>query len=203
MFTGIVQRVGRLVEVLPRAGDVTLRIDVSGLPAERLTLGASIAVNGVCLTITGVEAGVAAFDVSRETLSLTTIGTLAPGSHVNLEPALAAADPLGGHLVSGHVDGIGEVVSIAPDARSTRMSFRVPAGLQRYVARKGSLCIDGVSLTVNEVSGEQADINLVPHTLDATIMGGYRPGTRVNVEVDLIARYLERLLAAREEPPES
>lgn len=203
MFTGIVQRVGRLVEVLPRAGDVTLRIDVSGLPAERLTLGASIAVNGVCLTITGVEAGVAAFDVSRETLSLTTIGMLAPGCRVNLEPALAAADPLGGHLVSGHVDGIGEVVSIAPDARSTRMSFRVPAGLRRYVARKGSLCIDGVSLTVNEVSGERADINLVPHTLDATIMGGYRPGTRVNVEVDLIARYLERLLAAREEPPES
>lgn len=200
MFTGIVQRVGRLVEVLPRAGDVTLRIDVSGFPAERLMLGASIAVNGVCLTITGVEAGLAAFDVSRETLSLTTIGALAPGARVNLEPALTAADPLGGHLVSGHVDGIGEVMSIAPDARSTRMSFRVPAGLQRYVARKGSLCIDGVSLTVNEVRADRADINLVPHTLDATIMGDYRPGTRVNLEVDLIARYLERLLDAREPP---
>lgn len=200
MFTGIVQWVGRLVEVLPRAGDVTLRIDVSGLPAGRLAPGASIAVNGVCLTITGVEAGVAAFDVSRETLSLTTIGALASGSRVNLEPALAAADPLGGHLVSGHVDGIGEVMSIAPDARSTRMGFRIPPALLRYVARKGSLCIDGVSLTINEVAGDRADINLVPHTLDATIMSDYRSGTRVNLEVDLIARYLERLLDAREPP---
>jgi len=197
MFTGIVQRVGLVVRVEPTGGDVRLAIDVGDLPEARLALGASIAVNGACLTVTSRAGQVVCFDVSRETLSLTTIGRLAAGSRVNLEPALTLAEPLGGHLVSGHVDGMGEVAGIEPDARSTRMSFRVPAALARYVARKGSLCVDGVSLTVNEVAGDQAAVNLVPHTLQATIMGGYGIGTLVNIEVDLVARYLERLLEAR------
>jgi riboflavin synthase len=203
MFTGIVQRVGRIVAVDARAGDATLRVDMAGLAPAALGLGASIAVNGVCLTIIAVQEGVAAFDVSRETLALTTLGNLVAGSRVNLEPALAAADPLGGHLVSGHVDGVAVVRSIEPDARSTRMGFALPPSLCRYVARKGSLCIDGVSLTVNEAGTDGASVNLVPHTLEATIMGDYRVGTRVNVEVDIIARYLERLLESRGPGPAS
>jgi riboflavin synthase len=195
MFTGIVQCVGVVRAVEERGGDAVIRVDVGGIAAARLALGASIAVNGVCLTVTTCEGGVASFDVSRETLSLTTLGRLAAGGRVNLEPALTLAEPLGGHLVSGHVDGVGEVAAIAPDARSTRMEFRLPADLARYVARKGSLCVDGVSLTVNEAAGDRASVNLVPHTLQGTIMGDYRIGTPVNVEVDLIARYLERLIA--------
>lgn len=197
MFTGIVQRVGTVVAVESKGGDATLRVDTAGLPADRLALGASVAVNGACLTVTARDGAVVAFDVSRETLALTTLGRLAAGARVNLEPALALAEPLGGHLVSGHVDGVGEVAALAPDARSTRMSFGLPAGLLRYVAKKGSLCVDGVSLTVNEVEDGRAGVNLVPHTLAATIMGGYRIGTPVNVEVDLVARYLERLLEGR------
>lgn len=193
MFTGIVQRVGSVAAVEARGGDATLCIDAGALPAERLALGASIAVNGVCLTVTSRTGSTVAFDVSRETLSLTTLGRLAAGGRVNLEPALTLAEPLGGHLVSGHVDGVGEVASIEPDARSTRMSFRLPTALLRYVAKKGSLCVDGVSLTVNDVSGDRASVNLVPHTLQGTIMGSYGVGTAVNIEVDLIARYLERL----------
>lgn len=195
MFTGIVQCVGAVQAVEPRGGDALIRVDMAGIPAARLALGASIAVNGVCLTVTARAGSVVDFDVSRETLALTTLGGLAAGDLVNLEPALTLAEPLGGHLVSGHVDGIGEVLAMLPDARSTRMTLRVPAGLSRYVARKGSLCVDGVSLTVNAIDGDRAGVNLVPHTLQATIMGGYRPGTPVNIEVDLIARYLERLIA--------
>lgn len=196
MFTGIVQCVGVVRGVDARGGDATLRIDASGLPVQRLGLGASVAVNGVCLTVTARQDGLASFDVSRETLALTTLADLAPGARVNLEPALTLAEPLGGHLVSGHVDGVGEVVAIEPDARSTRMTLRLPAALLRYVARKGSLCVDGVSLTINEVTGDRAGVNLVPHTLQATIMGSYGIGARVNVEVDQVARYLERLLEA-------
>jgi len=195
MFTGIVQCVGAVQAVEPRGGDALIRVEMAGISAARLALGASIAVNGVCLTVTARAGSVADFDVSRETLALTTLGGLAAGDPVNLEPALTLAEPLGGHLVSGHVDGIGEVLVMLPDARSTRMTLRVPAGLSRYVARKGSLCVDGVSLTVNAIDGDRAGVNLVPHTLQATIMGGYRPGTPVNIEVDLIARYLERLIA--------
>ena len=198
MFTGIVQRVGQVTAVEDRGGDARLGIDVGDLPAAHLAPGVSIAVNGVCLTVTGREGAVASFDVSRETLSLTTLGRLAVGARVNLEPALTLAEPLGGHLVSGHVDGVGEVVAIAPDARSTRMTLRLPPALARYAARKGSLCVDGVSLTVNDVAGERASMNLVPHTLQGTIMGRYEVGTLVNIEVDLIARYLERLLEARD-----
>ncbi|MBW7931932.1 MAG: riboflavin synthase [Gammaproteobacteria bacterium] len=195
MFTGIVQCVGRVEAVEARGGDALIRVDTVAIPEARLALGASIAVNGACLTVTARAGSVVDFDVSRESLALTTLGRLAAGDAVNLEPALALSEPLGGHLVTGHVDGVGEVLELAPDARSTRMSLRLPAGLARYVARKGSLCVDGVSLTVNEVDGERAGVNLVPHTLQATIMAGYRPGTPVNIEVDLIARYLERLIA--------
>jgi riboflavin synthase len=197
VFTGIVQGVGQVVGRSLQAGDATLHIDVGGLPPARLAPGSSIAVNGACLTVTKCDAGVAAFDVSRETLALTTLGRLTAGARVNLEPALTLAEPLGGHLVSGHVDGIGEVTGIAPDARSTRVTFRLPAALLRYVAKKGSLCVDGVSLTVNEVAGDGAGVNLVPHTLRNTIMGSYAIGTKVNLEVDLLARYLERLLECR------
>jgi riboflavin synthase len=197
MFTGIVQEVGTVVAVEARAGDVALRVDVGQLPAGRLSPGASVAVNGACLTVTGNAGRIASFDVSRETLSLTTLGRLVPGARVNLEPALTLAEPLGGHLVSGHVDGVGEVAAIEPDARSTRMTFRVPQELARFLARKGSLCVDGVSLTVNEATGDRAAVNLVPHTLQGTIMGAYGVGTPVNIEVDLVARYLERLLGER------
>jgi len=195
MFTGIVQCVGRVVAVEARGGDALVRVDTVALREARLALGASIAVNGACLTVTARAGSVVDFDVSRETLALTTLGRLAAGDAVNLEPALALSEPLGGHLVTGHVDGVGEVLELVPDARSTRMGLRLPAGLARYVARKGSLCVDGVSLTVNEAADDRAGVNLVPHTLQATIMSGYRPGTPVNIEVDLIARYLERLIA--------
>ncbi len=202
MFTGIVQHVGGVVAVEARDGDITLRIDAGPLPVTRLDVGASVAVNGVCLTVAGGAGSTAAFDVSRETLARTTLGGLAMGGRVNLEPALTLNEPLGGHLVAGHVDGVAEVVAVERDARSTRMAFRLPADLMRYIARKGSLCVDGVSLTVNGVSGDRAEVNVVPYTLQSTIMGGYATGTRVNIEVDLIARYLERLLEGRSAGPQ-
>ncbi len=197
MFTGIVQAVGTVTVLAQRDGDASLLIDVGGLSPERVAPGASVAVNGACLTVTRHEAGRASFDVSRETLASTTLGQLAAGMRVNLEPALTLSEPLGGHMVTGHVDGVGEVATIMPDARSTRVAFRIPAAMLRYVARKGSLCVDGVSLTVNDVRADEADVNLIPHTLQSTIMGNYRVGTRVNIEVDLVARYLERMLEAR------
>jgi riboflavin synthase len=197
MFTGIVQRVGGVTAIEQRGGDVRLRVDVGDLPEARLAPGASVAVSGVCLTVVERGGAVVSFDVSRETLALTTLGRLAVGGRVNLEPALTLADPLGGHLVTGHVDGFGEVAAIEPDARSVRMNFRVPAPLRRYVARKGSLCVDGVSLTVNEATADGASVNVVPHTLGGTIMSDYVVGTTVNLEVDLIARYLERLIDSR------
>jgi riboflavin synthase len=196
VFTGIVKAIGKLSAVEQRGGDVRLRITGDGLDFAAASLGDSIAVNGVCLTAVELSAQGFAADASRETLALTTLGQLRPGSRVNLEPALTLATPLGGHLVSGHVDGVGEVLSRAEEARSWRFVLRAPAALGRYIARKGSICIDGVSLTVNGVDGERFDVNIVPHTLTATTIGDWRPGTRVNLEVDLVARYLERLLAA-------
>jgi riboflavin synthase len=197
MFTGIVQAIGRVIEVLPHREDCTLRVDAAGIDAARLAIGASLAVNGVCLTITARAGSEVGLDVSRETLNVTTLGGLRAESRVNLEPALTLAEPLGGHLLSGHVDGKGEIVAVASDGRSARLGVRVPAGLLHYVARKGSLGIDGVSLTVNEIAPDTAFINIVPHTLEKTIMNDYRIGTAVNLEVDLIARYLERLLQQR------
>jgi len=164
------------------------------LGMEGVALGDSIAVNGVCLTAVALDGPNFAADVSRETLSLTTLGDLKSGSRVNLEKALTLSTPLGGHLVSGHVDGIGEVLERRQDARSWRFRIQAPAALARYIAPKGSICVDGTSLTVNQVAGRTFEINIVPHTIEETIIGGYLAGTRVNLEVDLIARYLERLI---------
>jgi riboflavin synthase len=195
VFTGIVQGVGRVADVEAIGGDLRLRIDAGPVSLAGVGIGDSIAVNGACLTAVELGGGGFAADVSRETLSLTTLGELAAGSPVNLENALRAGQALGGHYVSGHVDGVGQVLSRRDDARSVRIEFEVPPGLGRYVARKGSICIDGVSLTVNSASGTRFDVNLVPHTLEVTTLGRLAAGTRVNLEVDIIARYLERLLA--------
>jgi riboflavin synthase len=194
MFTGIVQGVGTVRAIEPRGGDVTLVFDTAGVSLADIELGGSVAVSGVCLTATRFDASSFAADVSRETLSLTTLGDWVVGSRVNLEKALLAGQALGGHYVTGHVDGVGELVSRHGDARSVRMEFRVPPELARYVARKGSICIDGVSLTVNGASGDRFDVNLVPHTLQVTTLGGLQPGSRVNLEVDIIARYVERMM---------
>lgn len=204
MFTGIIQDTGRVTALERRDGDVRLRIAVDRLDLAATRAGDSIAVSGVCLTALEIDAGDAATgrpgsfaaDVSNETLSLTTLGTLAAGSRVNLEPALRAGDALGGHLVSGHVDGLGEVVDIREDARSVRMHFSCPQGLARFFARKGSVAIDGVSLTINEVGPADFTVNLIPHTQQVTTLGEFRIGRRVNLEVDQVARYVERLLEA-------
>ncbi|MCU0758606.1 MAG: riboflavin synthase [Steroidobacteraceae bacterium] len=198
MFTGIVRDVGTIRRLEPRGGDVRLWIDVNALPMAGVVDGDSVCVSGCCLTALEVAAGGFAADVSRESLSLTTLGTLQAGARVNLEPSLKAGDALGGHLVSGHVDGVGELVALHEDARSVRMRFRCPAGLSRYVARKGSVAVDGVSLTVNEVDGDEFGVNLIPHTQAVTTLGEFRPGRRVNLEIDQVARYVERLLAAQQ-----
>ena len=197
MFTGIVQDVGRVASLERRGGDLRIRIAVERLSLASTQPGDSIAVSGVCLTALDLlPAGSFAADVSNETLALTTLGTLEVGSRVNLEPALRAGDPLGGHLVSGHVDGLGEVLDIVADARSVRMRFGCPASLARYVARKGSIAIDGVSLTINEVGDADFSVNLIPHTQTVTTLGEYHVGRRVNLEIDQVARYVERLLTA-------
>lgn len=203
MFTGIVQDVGRVQSREARGGDTRLTIATERLPLDRTSIGDSICVQGVCLTVTAMAGKTFSADVSRETLSLTTLGDLAVGAGVNLEPALRAGDPLGGHLVSGHVDGVGRVVSLAEEARSLRVEIEVPAELARYVARKGSITVDGVSLTVNEVEGSRFGVNLIPHTRDVTTLGGLAVGTRVNLEIDQIARYVERLLGKSNDSPES
>lgn len=195
MFTGIVQDVGRVVSRETRGGDARLVISFDRLDPSGFSVGDSICVQGCCLTAVELQDRTFTADASRETLSLTTLGDLAPGSQVNLEPSLRAGDPLGGHLVSGHVDGIGEIAAMSGDARSTRMEISVPSALARYIARKGSVAIDGVSLTVNEVRGATFGINLIPHTQAVTTLGALRVGSRINVEVDQIARYVERLLS--------
>jgi len=194
MFTGIVQGLATVRAIEPRGGDVTLVFDTAGISLADIELGGSIAVSGVCLTATRFDDGSFAADVSRETLSLTTLGDWVAGTRVNLEKALLAGQALGGHYVTGHVDGVGEMVSRRDDARSVRMEFKVPPELARYVARKGSICIDGVSLTVNGARGDRFDVNLVPHTLEVTTLGGLQAGSRVNLEVDIIARYVERMM---------
>jgi len=196
MFTGIVQGVGRIRSIEPRGGDVTLWIEAGPVPLDDVQVGGSIAVGGACLTATHLEARAFAADVSRETLTHTTLGAAVEGARVNIEKALTAGQALGGHYVTGHVDGVGRVVSRHDDARSVRVEFEVPDGLARYIARKGSVCVDGVSLTVNGVEGRRFDVNLVPHTLELTTLADCGPGTTVNLEVDIIARYLERMLEA-------
>lgn len=194
MFTGIVQDVGKVVSREARGGDDRLLISFDRLDSSGINVGDSICVQGCCLTAVELHDRAFAADVSRETLSLTTLGDLTPGSPVNLEPSLKAGDPLGGHLVSGHVDGVGEVAAISGDARSTRIEIAAPPALARYIARKGSVTLDGVSLTVNEVQGARFGINLIPHTQEVTTLGALRVGARINIEIDQIARYLERLL---------
>lgn len=194
MFTGIIEAVGEVAELQSRGGDVRLRIRTGKLDLGDVALGDSIAVNGVCLTAVELPGDGFAADVSRETLSLTSLGQLKAGGRVNLEKALTLSARLGGHLVSGHVDGLGSVVERHDDARSVRFTIAAPDELARYIAHKGSITVDGTSLTVNAVSGSRFELNIVPHTLQETIMGDYAPGHRVNLEVDLVARYLERLL---------
>lgn len=196
MFTGIVQAVSQVARLEPRAGDARLYVGASVLGLEDVRPGDSIAVNGVCLTVVDMGQGGFSADVSRETLALTTLGSLRAGSAVNLEKALTLSTPLGGHLVSGHVDGVGEVREVREDARSWRLRIEAPPAIARYIAAKGSICIDGTSLTVNRVEGASFEVNIVPHTLQATIIRKYKEGSKVNLEVDLIARYLERLLLA-------
>jgi len=194
MFTGIVQGMGTVRGIEPRGGDATIVFDTGDVSLAGIELGCSIAVNGVCLTATQFDASSFRADVSRETLNLTTLGDCTVGTPVNVEKALLAGQALGGHYVTGHVDGVGQLVARHDDARSVRMEFQVPAELARYVARKGSICIDGVSLTVNGAQGDRFDVNLVPHTLDVTTLGRLQPGSRVNLEVDIIARYVERMM---------
>lgn len=194
MFTGLIEGVGALASSEPRGGDVRLRIQAGTLPFNEVRLGESIAVNGVCLTVIAFDDAGFEADVSTETLALTTLGRLGPGAPVNLERAMRPHDRLGGHLVSGHVDGVGAVESIEPDARAQRWRFSAPATLLRYIAKKGSICVDGVSLTVNEVDDAGFEVALVPHTVAHTAFSAARVGDAVNLEIDLVARYVERLL---------
>jgi riboflavin synthase len=193
MFTGIVQSTGHIEAITPRGGDVEIVIGAPDLDFKNVAIGDSISVNGCCLTVTKLEGSSFFADASRETLNVTTLDGWSVGTTVNLEKALCAGQALGGHYVTGHVDGIAQVTALHTDARSTRMEFEVPDTLARYIAKKGSACIDGVSLTVNEVGARTFSVNLIPHTLAVTVLKDYRIGTRVNLEVDIIARYLERL----------
>jgi riboflavin synthase len=197
MFTGIIDAVGRVQTIEPRERGLHLTVDARSLDLSDVAVGDSIAVDGCCLTVVGLQGARFEVDVSQETLDCTA-GFSAPGE-VNLEKALRLGDPLGGHLVSGHVDGVGEVVAFEPIGESCRLAVRVPAPLARYVARKGSIAVQGVSLTVNQVVGSEFDVNLIPHTLGATTLKHCAPGAKVNIEVDLLARYVERLVAADKE----
>ncbi|TZF89924.1 riboflavin synthase [Cognatilysobacter lacus] len=194
MFTGIIEGVGTIAAVEPRGGDARLRVATGTLDVDDVRLGESIAVNGVCLTVVAFDSASFDADASTETLALTTLGALAPGARVNLERAMRPTDRLGGHLVSGHVDGVGTVASVHDDARAQRWRFAAPVPLLRYIAKKGSICVDGVSLTVNEVDAEGFEVALVPHTVANTAFGSTRVGDPVNLEIDLVARYVERLL---------
>lgn len=196
MFTGLIEGVGTLVSREARGGDARLRIAAGSLPFDGVALGESIAVNGVCLTVVAFDDAHFEADASNETLSLTTLGALAPGRALNLERAMRPGDRLGGHLVSGHVDGVGAVASVEDDGRAQRWRFTAPAALMRYIARKGSICVDGVSLTVNAVGADGFEVALVPHTVAHTAFSSTAPGDPVNLEVDLLARYVERLLEA-------
>ena len=196
MFTGIIEGLGSLIAAEARGGDVRLRIATGSLPFDDVRMGESIAVNGVCLTVVGFEAASFEADASNETLSLTTLGVLAPGAVVNLERAMRPTDRLGGHLVSGHVDGLGTVLAIEDDARAQRWRFAAPHALLRYIAKKGSICVDGVSLTVNEVDADGFEVALIPHTVSHTAFAHTGVGAAVNLEIDLVARYVERLVSA-------
>jgi riboflavin synthase len=194
MFTGIIKGKGTISCMRKQGGDVRMSIQSAELPWQDYEIGESISVNGVCLTAVALRADGFDADVSTETLQVTALSRIGEGSKVNLEPAMAVGDRLGGHIVSGHVDCMGTILSMDRDARSTRVVIEIPAEYARYVARKGSVCVDGVSLTINAVSGNTFDLNIIPHTADFTLFGEYEAGTVVNIEVDLLARYLERLM---------
>ncbi len=199
MFTGIIEGVGHLASIDTGSGDARLHIAVGSLPFTEVQLGESIAVNGVCLTVVAFTSNSFEADASNETLALTTLGALVPGAALNLERAMRPTDRLGGHMVSGHVDGVGTVLDIQPDARAQRWRFAAPQALLRYVANKGSICVDGVSLTVNQVDSEGFEVALIPHTVSNTAFAGTVIGAAVNLEIDLVARYVERLLGAHSE----
>ena len=194
MFTGIIIAIGDIANLEQRGGDVRLTIRTGNLSLSDVQLGDSIACNGACLTAVELTGEGFVADVSVETLNLTTIGNWKTGSRINLEKAMQATYRFGGHIVSGHVDGIGEVVALEEDARSWRFRIRAPRELAKYIAHKGSITLDGTSLTINKVEGSEFELNIVPHTMTQTVMGDYKAGTQVNLEVDLVARYLERLL---------
>ena len=194
MFTGIITAIGAIGALQPRGGDTRVRIAAGKLDLRDVRLGDSIAVSGICLTVVELPGDGFWADASRETLERTTLGEARPGAAVNLEKALTPTTRLGGHWVSGHVDGIGTVSEWRPDGRSWRLRVQAPDALARYIAEKGSICVDGVSLTVNRVDGAAFELNIVPHTLAETTLADFAVGRRVNLEVDLIARYLERLL---------
>jgi riboflavin synthase len=193
MFTGIIIATGRVISVEEKGGDLEVAVDAAALGA-RLGIGDSISVQGVCLTVTELRETAFYADVSRETMEKTTLGSVGRGARVNLEPSLRAGDALGGHMVSGHVDAVGKMTAAHRDARSWRMEFELPAALMRFVASKGSICIDGVSLTVNQVGGRLFDVNIIPHTREVTTLGDLVTGAGVNIEIDVIARYLDRLM---------
>ncbi len=189
---------GKIASMKQRGGDLELGVDAVGLDMQRLGVGDSVCVQGACLTVTRKQGGCFFADVSRETMAKTTLGRLQVGSNVNLEPSLRAGDPLGGHMVSGHVDAVGVLRLVAEEARSWRMQYELPANLLRFVATKGSIGINGVSLTVNKVEGVRFDVNIIPHTLAVTSLGELQVGDEVNIEIDVVARYLERLMTNTE-----
>ena len=193
MFTGLIQAVGRIAQIEKGEQDIRLRIETGKLPLAEVALGDSIATSGVCLTVTELPGDGYWADVSPETLSLTSLGTKSIGDPVNLEKSLTLSTPLGGHLVSGHVDGVGQIEEIIEDARFWRVKVAAPENLARYIAMKGSICVDGTSLTVNQVDGVSFELTIIPQTWEETVFSEYEVGSPVNLEVDVIARYLERL----------
>ena len=195
MFTGIIETVGEVVAKELREGDVKLTLKADESYLEAVMLGDSIACNGVCLTVVDRTSNQFMLDVSVETLSLTTIGDWDVGSKVNLEQAMIASSRFGGHIVSGHIDRIAEIIDITEDARSWRMTVRVPKNIRQYIAKKGSICVDGVSLTINSVEDSEFTVKIVPHTFSHTIIGDYKLNQKVNIEIDTIARYVERLVS--------
>lgn len=198
MFTGLIQGVGRLRVLQPQGGDIRIHIDTGTLPFDAVVLGESIAVNGVCLTVVAFDAASFSADVSTETLALTTLGALRDGAPLNLERAMLPSERMGGHIVSGHVDGVGRVLSVQDDARAQRWRFSMPGELSKYIAKKGSVAVDGVSLTVNEVANDAFEVALVPHTVLHTAFAATQAGDVVNLEIDVVARYVERLLEQRD-----
>ena len=199
MFSGIIKAIGKVAKMEQQGGDLQLTITSADLPWKEFAVGESISVNGVCLTAVEFLGNGFVADVSAETTKVTALANLAEGSRVNLEPSVSLGERLGGHLVSGHIDCVGQIKTRETDARSVRLVVGIPAEYSRYIARKGSVCIDGASLTVNEVSDNTFGVNIIPHTADVTIIGDYRTGIEVNIEVDLLARYVERLLTSGDE----